>query len=372
MTGRERLLRVFEQKEVDRVPVAPFIHINFVNEFYGNAKTDAASKTIDVYEHFGFDIIHRNCTPVYSDTDIQSPDWQVEKDVEHDGRDRKTTTIIHTPKGDLKELHRLVWMSQYDAEASPVEYFIKSESDFNIFTEYQPPVSAIDTSPIEKARRLLSDKGVVAPWIQGAFNHVAFFYRRLDEIMLDAMTNTEFYNRMMEYFLTRNKQIVSQFIDAGADVVSYGGNIASGKLVGLDFFRKYIFSYEKRLIDFIKDRGAYVQFHNCGYAMNLFPAYRELEMNVYESLTPPPFGDTILEKAFGIMPNSITLSGNIDQVEFLKKATPDDVKARVKEVLEKAKNRGNFILNTTDYFEEGTPYKNIFALCEAGLEFGRY
>jgi len=40
--------------------------------------------------------------------------------------------------------------------------------------------------------------------------------------------------------------------------------------------------------------------------------------------------------------------------------------------LEKIKSRGNFILSTTDWFFDNTPFENIKAFSEAGLEFGYY
>jgi uroporphyrinogen decarboxylase len=372
MEPRERLLRVFKQQEVDRIPVAPFIHTNFVNEFCKGADIDIIAKTIEVYEHFGFDLLHRNCTPVYDDINLEGYNWTVDKNITMEGRNQTTVTKIETPAGNLQERFKLVWISNYDAEASAVEYFIKAPQDFDILERYQPPVGTIDTSDIKRAKKLVGGKGIIAPWVQGTFNHCAFYYRRLDDLLMDAMTNPKFYHRMMEYFLQRNKQMISQFMDAGVDALSYGANIASGKLISEDFFREYVFPYEKKLIDFIKSSGVYVQYHNCGYGMKLLPAYCELEMNVYESLTPPPFGDTIFEKALEIMPKSITLSGNIDQIEFLKTASPEEIRMRVREILEKAKRRGNFLLSTTDYFDEQTPPENILAFAEAGVTYGLY
>lgn len=375
MTGRERLLRVFRQETVDRIPVAPFIHNNFVKEFFNDDKIDIIEKTIEVYEHFGFDMIHRNClSAYYDDVNLASPNWKVDRQTKVDGRDETRVTVIRTPDGDLTETFKLKWMSRYDAEASAVEFFIKTEKDFDIFSKHQPPVGTVDTSDIAKARKLVCDsgKGIIVPWIQGAFNYLAVSYRKLDDLLMDAMINPTFYNRLMEYFLERNKQMIRQYIKAGVDAFSYAGNIASGKLVSLDFFQQYVFPYEKKLIDFIKSKGVYVQYHNCGYGMKLFPAYKELGMNVYESMTPPPFGDTIFEDVLTIMPKTITLSGNIDQIEFLKTATPSQIQEKVRNTLEKAKKRGDFILSTTDYFGEQTPHENIVALAEAGMKYGKY
>ena len=58
MSTRQLLQRIFNQQEVDRIPVSPFIHINYVKEFYDNHEVDWVTKTVDVYDHFGFDLIN--------------------------------------------------------------------------------------------------------------------------------------------------------------------------------------------------------------------------------------------------------------------------------------------------------------------------
>lgn len=371
MTGRERLLSVFRHQPVDRIPVVPFIHANFVKEFYGDSDIDVLEKTVDVYEHFGFDIIHRNCSPVYDSVGPAADGWQVERLVEVDGRDEITRTVVHTPKGDLTEVFRLVWVTEYDAEAAPVEYLIKSEEDFRLLIEFQPRACDVDASSIGVARRLLGDKGITAPWAQGVFNFITIFYRSLEQAVMDALINPEFYRRMMEYSVERNTRVCAQYIDAGADVISYAGNAASGKMVSEAFFREHILPYEKQLIDSIQNRGVHVLYHNCGYAKGLFGAYRGLGMHAYESLTPPPYGDTLLGEAVERIGPGIVLSGGLDQIEFLKTASPDEVTAKVRSILDQVKDRGSFILAASDYLGEQTPYENLMAFAEAGREHGR-
>ena len=93
------------------------------------------------------------------------------------------------------------------------------------------------------------------------------------------------------------------------------------------------------------------------------------EVRVYVFLTPAPYGDSRLVDALAKFDKGITLCGNIDQMIFLRMLTQ---KNEVRRVLEKVKQRGNFILATTDYFSEVTPYENMRAFAEAGLEYGRY
>jgi uroporphyrinogen-III decarboxylase len=177
----------------------------------------------------------------------------------------------------------------------------------------------------------------------------------------------------MTFCLERVLSLIEQYAAAGVEVLSAGGNVANGKLVGPDFFDRYVAPYEQRLIDYTQERGTILLYHNCGYARRLLHLYPSLGMKAYESLTPPPHGDTPLAEALARFdPKKTTLLGNIDQIDLLRNGTTRDIEAAVKETLQAAKGwGGNFILATSDYFNENTPHENIHALAEAGHKFGR-
>jgi uroporphyrinogen-III decarboxylase len=188
---------------------------------------------------------------------------------------------------------------------------------------------------------------------------------------MDALLQPDFYHHMMEYFLRRYMTFVQQCIDAGADVLSYAGNVANGKMVSRDFFHEHIWPYEKRFIDFIQDQGIPVLYHNCGYAKGLLPLYPGLGLRAYESLTPPPYGDTVLEEAIRTFGATTTLLGGIDQLDLMRTGTTAEIDAAAKKVLDTVRGRCSFILGTTDYFNENTSRDRILALSEAGHRYGK-
>ena len=100
--------------------------------------------------------------------------------------------------------------------------------------------------------------------------------------------------------------------------------------------------------------------------------YNQMGMDGWGYLTPPPFGDINLERVMQVIRPDMGLRGNIDQVEFMISATPEDITDRVRHLLLKMKPRGNFILSTTDGWFDEMPDENIRAFAEAGLEYGRY
>lgn len=360
MTTRELLLRTFNCQVTPRIPVSPFIHENFVKAFFDSESIDVVERTPEVYQYFGLDLMHRNCTPNYNPIRYEGEDWKVREKIERTETYEIVTTKIETPGGTLSQIYKIRKVSRYDFEKSPIEYLIKSKKDFLLCKEYQPQIHIVDTSPIRRAKELVKDDGIIAPWVHGVFNYVAYYYRKLDELLIDALIDEDFYRGMMEYFLEQNKRYVDQIIAAGIDVISYAGNIANSKVVSPQFFSKYILKYEKAFIDYIQKKGIIVLYHNCGYAKSLLPIYNKLGIRAYESLTPPPYGDTILEEALDVLLPDITLLGNIDQIGLLRYGPKEMIIEEIKRTLYYAKRRGNFILATTDYLQEDTPFENIF------------
>ncbi len=225
------MLGVLNRQHVGRIPASPFIHINYVREFFGDVDVDYVAHTPDVYHHFGFPVMHRNCTPVYDAYGPSGAGWEMSVSVEYEGRNETKQTIIHTPRGDMRIVEALRWTYDYDAEASAVEYPIKDEADLDRMMAFQPPPGPVDVSLIHRAQAAVGDTGITAPWIQGAFNLAAYHYRKVDDLLMDALLHPGFFHRLMEHALMRYMQFLRPVVQAGPDLLSMGGNIANGKMV---------------------------------------------------------------------------------------------------------------------------------------------
>lgn len=375
LSNRKRLLRTFKGQEIDRFAVSPFIYVNFANEFHkmniSLANEAIDEKIADIYRFFGFDTMLRSCTilDIFNLAYLDSKNWHVtvnEAIIDH--KKRILTTIIKTPEREMREIKEFVKISECDEISAEIEHLIKDEEDFKQFVKYQPEVPKYNCTRIKRAKDIIGDEGIVAPWVSGVFNTLSRL-RKVDDLVLDAYTDHKFYSSMMEYFTLRLIEICSQVAEAGADVITFEGNIANGTLTGPNYFAKNILSYESRIISAIKEKGSYVLYHNCGDSNNMFEVYNKLGFDALESLTEKPYGDTELENALKILNKDIVLIGNIDQIDFLKNSSEDLITTRVKRLLNSVKTRGRFVLATSDYLSEGTPYENIHAFCKAGKEF---
>jgi len=365
MTGRELLLNSFRNKPVRRRPVSPFIYGNFVKAFHKDLQVDLIQGTIDVYKHFGFELMHRNISVRCDESSLYGPSWQVRVEKKQEGSNTLFTTIIKTPERTLTQFKRVQQLSAYHEVSAIVEHFIKDKGDFEQFVKYQPSVPQLSFPELKRAKLLIKEQGITAPWISGVFNYLAD-HRKLEDLLMDALTDQGFYQEMADYFMDRLINQVQQVLDEGVDVLSYAGNVANGSIVGPRFFEEHIFCYEKQLIDLIQSAGTVVLYHNCGDARSMIDVYNHLGMEAYESIAEPPYGDNNLKETVSRFDENITLIGNVDQIDFLRKASPEQVRQKSLEILELTKHRPGFVLGTTDFLEDDTPHDNLFALQSVG------
>ena len=390
MNGRERLLKTLKGEKADRMPVAPFLYYNAVYEmfdyvpdmdnFFNPDDFDPIVKFVEYCDYFGFDVLHTLGTvwDMYAaDTSIDQSvirawdNWDVAVSDERKGDEKRRTIVIRTPDGDLKHIETFTRTSKYLCISAPQEQLIKTQKDFEIFRKYSPPADFMDCSLIRRARQATGDKGLVSTCSNGAFNTLARSFRNLETVFMDPISDEGFYREMMDYFTERLIQRNKKLIANGADVIEVAANLA-GSGVGPKFYAKFICEYENRVLKGIHQAGALNIFHNCGDAAKIMHLYNDMEIDCWGYVTPPPFGDNNIDDVLRVIRPNMALRGNIDQVDFMMKAAPAEVKARTRELVEKVKPRGNWILSTSDFFFDGTPYENIKAFADTGREFGQY
>ena len=380
MNSRERLLATLRREKPDRIAIAPFVYINNAYELFGYEPTienfydpqdfDIVTKFVDYCEHYGFDCMHPHGLIWEGYVRDSGENWDVTITDEDTQDNKRRITTVKTPQGSLRQIANFRRNGPHMIVYAIEEYLLKTKADFEIFSRYTPPANYIDRQLVTRMRSAVGDKGLACPATYGAFNTLNMF-RKLDLLLMDPYTDEGFYRAMMDFFLAWNRPLLRAVIDAGADAVEIGGNMATS-MVGPCFFSEFVLEYEKRMIDDIHEAGAFVVYHNCGDAGKIMHLYNDVGMDVWGYLTPPPFGDVDLDEALRVIRPDMVLRGNIDQVEFLRRASPEEITNKVRDLMLKVKPRGNWMLSTTDFFFDGTPEENIRAFVAAGKKYGAY
>lgn len=380
MTGRERILTVLRGEIPDRVPIGLFVQEDFLAYYYPERKrVDRVLEGVECAKAFGFDILTRANTysiPYFFRKSYSN--WEVDEETTHKDGNIYRTIHITTPAGTLKQVEAAPY-NERTISGIPfmtTEYLIDTEQDFEIFRKFVP---GIDDETIQniredavKTKTIIGDTGVSAPWGWGGVYNYASDYRDIQTLMMDPYLNPDFYRDYMETLTALIVKVYEVLADTEFDCLGIQGNIANAAMVGTKFFDQHILPYEKQVVDTIRQAGKYSIYHNCGKARVLYPSYLKLGMDVWETVSPPPQGDNDLAEAKAVVGGQLILSGNLDQIDFLKNASLEEIDEEVTRIMQIGKPGGKYIFAASDFLEKGTPLENIRKVIEVAIREGKY
>lgn len=380
MTGRERILSVLRGDIPDRVPVGLFVQEEYLGWFFPNKKViDRVTDAVECARILGFDLITRDRkfeTPYFMKKSFKN--WEVDEKIKRDKGMLYRTIDITTPDRTLKQVEA----GPYDQKTvsgihfSTVKYLIEDEGDFEIFQKYVPELDSKTISEMKEranfSKELIGNLGIAAPWGWGGVFNQAATYRNIQNILMDAYLNQDFYRAYMEKMTELIMKSNEALADTNFECIGIQGNIANSGVVGPDFFNKYILPYEKQLIKTIHDAGKFTLYHNCGKARVLQKSYVKMGLDMWETVAGSPQGDNDLGEAKELIGDKITISGNLDQVNFIKTASLEEIEQKVSELIHIGKPGGRYIFAASDFLEKGTPLENVKKVIEIAKREGRY
>ena len=380
MTGRERILAVLKGEIPDRVPVGLFVQEEYLGWFFPEKKQiDRVIDAVECSRILGFDLLTRDRkfeTPHFMKKSFGN--WKVNEKVKIDKGNLYRFTEIITPDGVLKQVEG----GPYDERTvlgihlSTVEYLIKNERDFEIFNKLVPRIDSETISEMKEraafSKELIGELGIAAPWGWGGVFNQAATYRNVQELLMDAYLNQGFYQAYMEKMTKLMVESNNALASTDFQCIGIQGNIANAGMVGADFFDKYILAFEKELVKAIQDVGKFTLYHNCGKAKVLQESYVKMGLDMWETVAALPQGDNDLKEAKDLIGDRITLSGNLDQVHFLKKASFEEIEKEVARIMHIGKPGGRYIFAASDFLEQGTPVENVKKVIEVAKREGCY
>lgn len=379
MTSRERLLCVLHNETPDMVPVSPFIQEEYLSYYYNKKNTDRLFDAVALRKELDFDLVTRqyvNEIPYFLQRSFLN--WDVDNHVDVIRGNYVRTITVKTPEKTLKQVEGAPYQEKMlnGIHFSTMEYLIKDSDDFEVFKKYCPRREKKDVNHILKsgkiAKKEIQDLGISCPWSMGGVYNLASTYINVQDMMVDALTEEDYYDDYMSFFSDLVCLDHEIFIQSEYDCVGMQGNIANGGMMGSDYFEEYVLPYEKRAIDILRDGRKPCIYHNCGKAVSLYPAYKKLGITVWETISESPQGDNHLADAKKYFGKDLILFGNFDQIHFLKEKSPEEIEEKAYEVMAIGKEGGHYIFACSDYLETGTPVENVKALLRGARAASRY
>jgi uroporphyrinogen decarboxylase len=380
MTSRERLITTLRGQLADRVPVAPFVQEEYLSFHYPRKATlDRVIDAVELANELDFDLMAKHRAFEQPHFFRRSyPRWELRRtESRGDGMIRRRMEIV-TPARTLvqEETGPDSGAATTGVRFMATRHLLQDGDDVAAFLEHLPPLGDADRRELRDTaaawRKIIGDRGVLAPWgFAGVFNFCADLCG-LDNFYVAPYEDEARYRALMGGVADAMCAQAAALADTAIDCIGIQGHMAGGATTGPDFFREFVQPYEKRVIDAIHAAGKFSVYHNCGCAKSLYANYRELGMTVWETISEPPRGDNRLAEAKAALGDRICLLGNLDQVDFLKRATPAEVAAKTREIVGIGKPGGRFIFSTSDFLEKNTPRENVVAMIEAARDAGEY
>ncbi len=380
MTSRERLLITLRGGLADRVPVAPFVQEEYLSYYYPwRSCLDRVIDATELATELDFDLMakHRGLEAPHWFRHAQ-PGWEIHRNSwMSDGFEHRRMEIVTPARSFVQEDARpCAGPGSAGGTFTASKHLLDGREAIEQFFAAAPPFADDDRATMREVvqgwKKVLGDRGVLAPWgFAGVFNFAAGLVG-MDTLYALPYEDEELYRFLMSRITAAMGGYNAALVEAGADCVGIQGHIAGGRSTSPAYFRKFVQEYEQRMIQAIHQAGGFSVYHNCGFAKALYGNYRELGMTVWETVSEPPQGDNTLALAKAALGDVICLLGNLDQIDFLKRATPAAVAAKTREIVAVGKPGGRYIFSTSDYLEQPTPHANVVAMLEAAKEAGKY
>jgi MtaA/CmuA family methyltransferase len=328
MTGRERILNLLDGKPVDSLPFMP-ITMMFACDRIGAQYREYATDFRVLVEgqmhtaaEFDFDYVNTMSDPAGEAADCGAP-------VKFFPNQPPALDEANALLADKKKVHQL---TVPDPQTSP-----RMSNRLRALALHQ--------------ERVQKEK-LIEGWIEGPIAEAADL-RGINSLMTDFYDDPRFVTELFEFVLELELTFAKAQVASGAEMIGVGDAAAS--LVGPRFYREFVWPYEKRMMDGLRDMGTRTRLHVCGNTRPILGLLGRLGCDVVDldSLAPMAEG----RAAMG--PRQVLL-GNIDPVRVLRNGTPDEVYAAMAECHRQAGDR--FIVSAGCEVVRDTPLENLNAL----------
>ena len=196
--------------------------------------------------------------------------------------------------------------------------------------------------------------------------------RGVENLMFDFFDRPDFVKELLDFTTELGIRYGKALLDAGAHGIFIGEAMCSPSFISPNFYRQFVLSRQKRLIDALMGHGAESAIlHICADTKPIMKAYAietgttvidlDWQVNVAETLNSDEMrhGKTLVR-------------GNLDPAGELLRGTPQDVMAASRKLIESVGKNTRFILGSGCAMNPDSLPANCKAMVEAAERYGRF
>ena len=338
MTRRERMLAAIRHEPVDRIPHATYN----LNPYADNQHTrDETYATLldKVRATAGVWCKTRGRGPVVAQREL------TEEIVEGSGDDRTRTTIIHTPKGDLRSFSRI-------PESKPgrvLAPLIASNEDVEKYMSIPYETPEWDMAGVREEIDALGDAGVAWVMYTEPFSATSALYD-FEDFCLRCAIDPKPIRKFIDWHAERAKESLRLLTEAceGMTCVFHTGGVerCTPPMLSPQLFAEVITPNLTEMTRIIHDAGFLAGVHCHGRVRHVLPEIVKAGTDALEPIEPPKQGDITLAELMEQAEGKLCLIGYIQDQEFYT-AKPGDMAKRVEEIRRVVDGRTGYVMTPT-------------------------
>ena len=184
----------------------------------------------------------------------------------------------------------------------------------------------------------------------------------LDLFMAEPTQLTE----LLNYCTEASCQFIKLMAQTGAHMVSNGDSPAGPEMISPEQYEEFALPYEQKVIETAHSCGMYYTLHICGNTEIILESMLKTGADAFEIDYK-----TNTQKAFEVLHDKVTFTGNIDPSGVLALGTPELVRQKTTELLGIFSKTNRFILNSGCALPSTTPESNIRAFVETARNYSK-
>ncbi len=373
MTGRERLLAALDHQETDRVP------IDFGGCSSSNIYFTAYEK---LKQHLGLEhetqIGRRMTRTAVIDESVLRRfdiDTRVLTLGAFDGAGHQRDIDEDNFVDETGAAWNKVGDGPYLNTDGPFYGKRPSLADLNAYSWPDPDNPGYFRGMRERARALRenSDCAIVLNLPAGVI-HIGQWLRGFDTWLTDLYKNREFATELMEQSADWWCRVTENAMEAAGeyiDVINTSDDLGTQEATLFDpvLYRELVKPLHRRMVAAVKDNSdAKVLLHTCGAVAVLIEDFIDVGFDAINPVQVAARGmePASLKAQFG---DRLTFWGGIDTQRILPFATPEEVRAEVRRIIDILAPGGGFVLNSVHNIQGDVPPENVVAMFDEARSY---
>jgi uroporphyrinogen decarboxylase len=338
MTSEERVLRVLQRGQPDRVPHFEWL----VDHRVRKALCPDAKDHNDFAVQIGQDAVIAD--PIFKKERVGTNRWLSEWGYVSQDTDEEHGIEVESP--------------------------IKTLSDFEHYTPPDPH-EPWRFKAVEDTVEKYQDHKAVIVHLNDVFS-LPRYLMGMQNLLMAIVAEPELVKALVEMSVNINLELAKEVAARGAKIVYTGDDYAynKGPLMSPKHFREFFYPGLCRVMQGYKELGLYVIKHTDGNLWRILDMIIDSGIDCLDPIDPQAGMDLGEVKAkYG---DRVALKGNVDCAQLMTFGTPDEVVEATKEALRKGMPGGGFILSSSNSIHSTVKPEKYLAMLETLREYGRY